>query len=160
MTKGLGEQGRIDRGIRLPLRPGRRPSVLIDHPVEVPLRVRQLPQRMVQLEDPGLGGIRFSARRVVRPGTFVEVCTELSGESISLQGLIIAWARRGPEAQLDLVFLDQQAAFEGRMLEQACHIEAYRLRTAARGRAITVEEAAREWISRYSATFPAPAQVA
>ncbi|HHB12193.1 MAG TPA: hypothetical protein ENK62_03220 [Chromatiales bacterium] len=157
--KGLGQQNHVEQGVRLPLRPGRRPPPLIDHPSELPLRVHALTRCPTRLQDPGLGGVRFSAQQAIAPGTLVELSTLLNGERIALRGVIVAWTRQGPEIQLEMAFLDPQAAFEGRMLEQACHIEAYRLRTAARGRSITLEEAAREWITHHSAAFPAPGWV-
>jgi hypothetical protein len=160
MTKGPGEQGLMEHGVRLPLRPGARPSVLIEHPDEIPLQVRTLPQRSARLEDPGLGGVRFAAREVIRPGTLVEISARVGGEAVALRGLIVAWMQHGHRTRLEMAFMDQRTAFEGRMYEQACHIEAYRLRRAAQGRALTVEQAAQEWISRYSATFPGLARSA
>ncbi len=154
MAQGPEQWGLIERGVRLPPRQGARASQLIEHPAEIPLRVRSLSRSGPRLEDPGLGGIRFTAPRAIPPGTFVELTTQVGGAPIALEGMIIAWTRRRGETRLAMAFMDHRTAFEGRMYEQACHIEAYRLRNAARGRALTTDQAAEEWINRYSAAFP------
>jgi len=41
-----------------------------------------------------------------------------------------------------------------RMIEQACHIEHYRKVWSEKGRQLSAEEAAKEWIEQYAAAFP------
>lgn len=146
--------GEVTIGAKLPLRPGARASVFIEHPAEIPLQIRTLPPRDLRLEDPGLGGVRFSSPRSIRPGTLVELSTQVGVERVALQGMIVAWSRGEDRIRLEMAFMDQRAAYRGRMIEQACHIEAYRIRQAAQGLTLTLEQAAQEWIHRYSATFP------
>ena len=46
--------------------------------------------------------------------------------------------------------------FAARMVEQVCQIEHYRQQVQrAEGRVLDAETAAREWIKRYAASFPA-----
>lgn len=68
----------------------------------------------------------------------------------------VAWCR--PEAEKFLVgvaFLDSTAAFKSRMVQQVCSIENYRQEVEQReGRALTTQEAATEWITKYAGRFP------
>jgi len=68
----------------------------------------------------------------------------------------VAWCRqRHGRYQLGVAFLDSEAAFQARMVEQVCHIEHYRRqRLEQDGRVLTAREAALEWIARYAAKFP------
>jgi hypothetical protein len=51
--------------------------------------------------------------------------------------------------------LNPEEAFKVRMVEQICHIEHYRKEVlASEGRRLTTQEAATEWISKYSSKFP------
>ncbi len=55
-----------------------------------------------------------------------------------------------------------QEAFRARMEKQCAQIEGYKLTQQQQGRSVTTEEAAREWIERYAASFeplfPQPAE--
>ncbi|MCW9053285.1 MAG: hypothetical protein OQJ91_13375 [Motiliproteus sp.] len=57
--------------------------------------------------------------------------------------------------ELGLVFLDQQQAFQMRMLEQVCHITCYQQWIYEKeGRRLSREQAATEWISKFASHFP------
>ena len=57
--------------------------------------------------------------------------------------------------QVGIEFLKDQDRYTMRMVEQVCHIEAYRHRLLEQeGRQLTAAEAAREWIQLYAKDFP------
>jgi hypothetical protein len=61
---------------------------------------------------------------------------------------------------LGITFHSKSEAFRMRMVEQICHIEVYRKAMYAnQGRCLSHEEAAAEWIARYSKDFPEAAPV-
>jgi hypothetical protein len=68
----------------------------------------------------------------------------------------VAWCRpEGRRFLIGVTFLDPTAAFQSRMVQQVCSIENYRSEVQQReGRALTPQEAAAEWISKYAGRFP------
>lgn len=70
---------------------------------------------------------------------------------------IVAWCKKeGDGYSVGVQFSDPGTRFGVRMVEQVCHIEHYRYDVLqAQGRELTREQAAREWVERYAAEFPA-----
>jgi len=68
----------------------------------------------------------------------------------------VAWcAPRGDGFELGLAFTEADEAFRGRMCEQICHIEQYRLDVRAQeGRELSAEAAVTGWIEKFAAEFP------
>ncbi|MEA3412223.1 MAG: hypothetical protein U9R74_11890 [Pseudomonadota bacterium] len=157
-----GTAGEASRGVALDVRPG--PTVFagyesyILHPREIPVRVtvRKSPGTVFRrLENPGLGGVRLICREPYRPGLLVGLDVRVCGEWRQLRGIVVSLRDIGVGYEVGMGFLSRADAFEGRMLEQACHIESYKLGISrTQGRNISAEQAAREWIGRFSATFP------
>ena len=57
--------------------------------------------------------------------------------------------------RVGVVFENQNSEHHLRMVEQVCHIEYYRKQQAEdRGRKLSSEEAAQEWVALYAADFP------
>ena len=68
----------------------------------------------------------------------------------------VAWCLdKGGSFDVGLRLLNPDEAFQVRMVEQVCHIEHYRKEVlASEDRRLTPQEAAAEWISKYSSAFP------
>lgn len=102
----------------------------------------------------GRGGVCVPSPLGYQPGTPLQVRVSLDGTEMRYHGLVL-WRRAGPGAfELGLGFATDDAAFRARMVEQLCHIEAYRQCAVAQGRLLDFEDAAHEWIARYSSRFP------
>ena len=102
----------------------------------------------------GHGGVCVPSTLGYQPGTPLQVRVSLEGRELRYHGLVM-WRRSRRQAfELGLGFATDDAAFRARMIEQLCHIEAYRQRALAAGRALEFERAAEEWIARYSEEFP------
>jgi hypothetical protein len=131
----------------------------IRHPADIPIEVSPVdaggarPPRLVNV---GMGGLAFRSHSAFRPAHVVRVridCVRPAFETTAR----VAWCRAcDGEYELGLAFTDPDDAFRARMVEQICYIEHYRKEVrATQGRALTTEEAAREWIERNAAGFPA-----
>jgi hypothetical protein len=103
----------------------------------------------------------FVAEQPYAPGDIVSVQYPSIERAQGLRGEVV-WCRPLGEREgarryaNGLRFLDEAMHFRARLVEQVCHIEAYRTMQHERfGRQITSGEAAREWIGRYAAKFPA-----
>ncbi len=132
----------------------------IRHPVDVPIEIRtehHLPALAeVQTHDISVGGLAVRADAPVNPGALIEVRIPYVQPAFQARARV-AWCHPAADGghELGVAFLDAEDAFLARMVEQVCYIEDYR-RSVAReqGRSLSSEEAAREWIAKFAATFP------
>ena len=131
----------------------------IRHPVDVPIEIRtsrQGPPAELLSRDVGLGGLAVHAERPVPPGALIEVRIPYVQPAFEARARV-AWCHPGAEGghELGVAFLDAEDAFLARMVEQVCHIQDYRAQVAREeGRQLSADDAAREWIARFAASFP------
>ena len=67
----------------------------------------------------------------------------------------VMWCRESNhQFDIGVAFMDADEAVEFRIVEQVCYIEHYKRKAfKTEGRKLTTEEAAREWIARFSSEF-------
>ncbi len=108
----------------------------------------------VQLINVSAGGLAFSLLHPVTTGARLTISMPQVWPDYSASGTVV-WcreARAGYEAGVQ--FDEPDEAFKARMVAQFCQIEDYRREMREReGRALSSEEAAREWIVRYAEEF-------
>jgi hypothetical protein len=107
--------------------------------------------------DGGEGcGICFEHPHRLAPGTMLDLTFAVCHQRFRFQARV-CWIRyRGPGYEVGIAFRGAAERYRARMVEQICHIEAYREAVARHeGRALSGDVAAAEWISRYAASFPA-----
>lgn len=128
----------------------------IRHPTEVPIEISaseaSVPRR--RLVNVSLGGLSFRSERPypVRSTLKLRVpCVQPPFET----EVQVVWCQTVAEGyDIGAAFLAPQDAFTARMVEQICRIDEYRAHVRAReGRALTVDEAAAEWISKFATEF-------
>ena len=130
----------------------------IRHPVDIPIEVSVEDEALPgpqQGYNVGLGGLALRASHPVPPGTMVRLritCVRPAFESRAR----VVWCRPGRDRghELGVEFLEADAMFRARMVEQVCHIEDYRNRMRRAGRELTPQEAAKEWVAAHAAAFP------
>jgi len=131
----------------------------IRHPSDIPIEYqtdnKDTGEGQECLHDIGHGGLSFSSSIELAIGALITIRINQLQPAFEVEGRV-AWCR--PEDQgfaIGVSFLQAGDRFRVRMVEQVCHIEHYKSEVlATEGRAISGEEAAREWISRYAMTFP------
>jgi hypothetical protein len=130
----------------------------ICHPLQIPIEVQTL----------GVGEIHLLSGREMSPGVLAvdvpvmitvgaAVVVRISGigKDAELHGQVIWFARSAHGYVIGIAFYSEREAFRMRMLEQVCHIEAYRKDVLVNeGRELTSEEAAAEWIACHAVNFP------
>ncbi|MET1077352.1 MAG: PilZ domain-containing protein [Pseudomonas sp.] len=124
-----------------------------DMPVElVPRRQALVPRQ--RLNNISLGGVACNSPRGFRRGTAIELRIPLLGQHAHCPG-VVAWCRKGANDYLvGIAFVDEDALFRARMVEQICQIEHYRLqREQELGTPLAVESVAAEWIARHAAQY-------
>ena len=137
----------------------------IRHPVDVPIQVSN--SRVEDEDDEtldqtitnvSLGGLAFISPKPFDVLDRVRVCIPMLERDNTLIGNVV-WCEKydnGAEFEIGIEFEKSRDVFRLRMIEQVCHIEHYRKEVMLReGRELSVQEAAREWISKYAGDFPA-----
>jgi PilZ domain len=133
----------------------------IRHPADVPIQIQSARDRGFEnrsTQNVSFGGLAFSSATAIEPETFITLRLPYLQPLFEVAAARVAWCRNeGSQYVIGVQFPDSEEAFRVRMVEQLLHIETYRREVAEReGRQLTMEEAAREWISRYAASFPNP----
>ncbi len=134
------------------------PRRYIRHPTDVPVEVEpeHAPSETQHtLSNIGFGGVAFNSRTPWTAGSRVRVRIASVRPPFEAQARV-AWCQRNETHYLIGVrFVSRDDFYAARMVEQLCHIEHYRhevMRT--QGRALTSQQAAMEWISKYADEFP------
>lgn len=142
----------------------------IRHPSDIPINFRVSDTVTAEphiVKDVSVGGLCFSSSKPVPKGTQIHIDIPLVLQTVGQSDKadpsshfdadgIVAWCRREADGYaVGVQFADASTQFGLRMVEQICHIEHYRFDVLQeQGRALTSEEAAREWVERYAAEFP------
>ncbi|MGH7447358.1 MAG: PilZ domain-containing protein [Longimicrobiales bacterium] len=137
-------------------RPGRQ---FIRHAAGVPIEIRTVagrPQQRQPAVDISEGGLSFVSDDEIQIGSTIEIRIAQVDPPFEARARVV-WTRREEKGYcIGVQFLDADAAFRARMVEQVCSIESYRRRVEAEeGRILSRDEAAQEWIEKYAGRFPA-----
>ena len=92
----------------------------------------------------------------VAPGTIVQLQMPLYDKVFKIKAKVIHTAKDESTRlfRIGIAFVSYSDAFKVKLIEQIYLIEEYRvLRSLQTGKDITVQEASREWIKRYSERF-------
>lgn len=124
----------------------------IRHPVSLPIEACHAPAEAYCL---GVGGLAFRCASGADPGSFLHLRISSVTPEFEIDARVVWCRSREDCVELGVEFLTAEDAFRVRMVEQVCHIENYRQKMhELLGRTLSFEEAAAEWIGRYSAAFP------
>jgi hypothetical protein len=134
------------------------PRRFIRHPAEVPIEVRTVSAaaRRGRGREISHGGLSFHLDEELAVGSTVEVRIPDLVPPFTARARVV-WSRlEDGRYCMGVAFLGEDDAFRARMVEQVCAIERYRADVHVReGRALTRDEAAAEWITRFAGRFPA-----
>lgn len=144
---------------RAVVRDGRR---FMRHPTSIPLTCRRRGHASDcpgQLRDASLGGVSFLSDDVFATGDVLDLAFPVRESTARFRGKVV-WHQElgGIQARrhaYGVVLCDPELMPRTRLLEQICHIEAYRATQArTRKRRLSSRQAAEEWVARYAARFP------
>jgi hypothetical protein len=134
------------------------------HPAAIPIEFRHVgddPRHGTRVLNVSHGGLCFRAEARVDEERILLLSVPSLQPGFEVRARV-AWCLpidRGEGEReawdVGVAFLDAQDAWRTRLVEQACHIEAYRRELAqSEGRVLDSEQAAREWVERFAADFP------
>ena len=135
----------------------------IRHPADVPIQVTldwvedENDETVDQtITNVSLGGLAFMSQQPLEVLQRVRVCIPLLQQDNHLVGNVVWCEKSGKGYEVGIEFEKSRDVFRLRMIEQICHIEHYRKEVERlEGRALSAQEAAGEWISKYAGDFPA-----
>lgn len=128
----------------------------IRHPTSIPIQVCATGQNESQSKVRNLsaGGLSFVTDKPVKVGTVIEFEIPVTKPDYHGRGVIVWRREQSPEHyEVGIRFTSDNEYFHARMVEQVCQIEDYRQRLALKGRELSSEQAAVEWIEKYSGDF-------
>jgi len=103
-----------------------------------------------------MGGLLFAAKRPVDAGSTIIVKMPFENKVFNIRAKVVH-CDKNPETKLNNIgvrFYRTNDAFKVKLIEQIYLISEYRdLRSMQTGKEISLEEASREWIKRYSERF-------
>lgn len=139
----------------------------IRHPMCFPLRYRVLrkwPSRLISngKEDSSTtinvsrGGLMFSAKNAVKRGVVIAIRMPFQDKIFKIKAKVVHCSKNAETKlyNIGVCFLRFGDAFKVKLIEQMYLISEYRdLRSVQLGRDISLQEASKEWIERYSERF-------
>jgi len=129
----------------------------IRHPVDIPVEIvpgdksETYANKLVNLSS---GGIAFHSKMNFLPEQTVEVRISCVSQSFKAQA-VVKWCHEEADGfDIGVKFIDPDDQYRARMVEQVCHIQQYKNGMLKKGRELTGEQAALEWIERFARQFP------
>ena len=100
-------------------------------------------------------GLSFSMHRPLAMGTIVDVTVPSVSREFTFKAKVV-WCRPAVKGinEIGVAYLEVDNDFNTRMVELVCRIDRYRTRALEKGRQLTFEEAASEWIGKFSKFLP------
>ena len=136
----------------------------IRHPMCMPLVYKILgPGKKDDMEaeraqtlNVSLGGLLFSSKKMVKAGTRIVINMPFEDKMFKVKALVVRCTRNAETTLFDIgvSFQRIQEAFKVKMIEQIYLIAEFRdLLSLQTGRQVSLEDASKKWIKRYSARF-------
>lgn len=128
----------------------------IRHPSDIPIRFRLGQQGHTRAaRDISQDGLCFTSDQPLQIGENILVEITSCKPGFSAEG-VVRWCRReGEKYLIGVGFTDSAVRYAMRMVEQICHIEAYRRQLESKtGQKLSSEQAAMRWIAENAASFP------
>ncbi|MDH4274583.1 MAG: PilZ domain-containing protein [Gammaproteobacteria bacterium] len=128
----------------------------IRHPTDVPIEVSKNDFfSREHLRNVSRGGVAFYLHEALPIGSDVLIRIAVVEPVFEVPARIVWCRKKDDYYDVGAELICDDDVFRLRMVEQICHIEHYKREVKQlEGRVLTGEQAAREWISRYAASFP------
>lgn len=136
----------------------------IRHPLSLPLVYKVIKQakdqRRLDLQSEtinvSIGGLLFPGKHPVKPNSMIEVKMPFENKIFNFKAKVVRCVNNTETKLYDIAvsFFRLHEAFKAKMIEQIYLISEYRdLLNLQSGKEISLEEASRKWIKRYSERF-------
>ena len=120
-----------------------------------PLHEERRESHQEDLKDISRGGLSFQTRDYVEEGSEITIVIPVWDPPFEAVGTVKWCKEQDNNFAVGVQFDNATIDFSLRMVEQICYVEEYRQKVLANeGRRLSSNEAAREWIEKYSEDFP------
>ena len=136
----------------------------IRHPLSLPLTYKVIKPELGEGHEDirskttnvSVGGLLFPAKHPVEPHSMIAIKMPFEDKIFNVKAKVIRCVNNSETKLYDIAvrFFRLNEAFKAKMIEQIYLIAEYRdLLTAQSGKKVSLEEASRKWIERYSKRF-------
>ena len=136
----------------------------IRHPLSLPLvykiiksrKDQDLPGLRSKTLDVSMGGLLFPSKNPVKLNSLIEIEMPFENKVFNFKARVVRCINNAETKLYDIAvsFFRLREAFKAKMIEQIYLISEYRdLLSLQAGKEISLEEASRKWIKRYSKRF-------
>ncbi|MFO1372585.1 MAG: PilZ domain-containing protein [Candidatus Competibacteraceae bacterium] len=130
----------------------------IRHPADIPIVYDLVDigdHEKDYLKNVSEGGLCFRANTYIKVGCAIHISIPIREPAFEITGIIVWCCRTNGHYDVGVKFKDASTEFSIRMVEQICHINHYRNEVLEKeGRVLSGQEAAAEWIAKFSSDFP------
>ena len=130
----------------------------IRHPAEIPIEISASEvsdSHVSNTHNISAGGLSFTSADPHPLHQIVTMSIRITQPWFEEKAEVVWCKKLDKGYEIGIQFLNQDAVYRARMVEQVCHIEQYRKDMKKNGgKELTAQEAALEWISKYAANFP------
>ena len=130
----------------------------IRHPLDVPIecRIQQDEEhKKCCARNVSMGGLSFTHGTYIEPKSIIHIKIKISEPAFETDAIVIWCTKENGQYDIGVKFDSDATEFSVRMIEQICHIEHYKNEILKkRGKHLSSEEAASEWIKKYADDFP------
>lgn len=135
----------------------------IRHPIALPLsyeilmsRTKKIKGERTKTTNLSIGGLLFPAKYPAKPGDILAIKMPFEDKVFNVKAKVVRCSDNPQTKLYDVAvkFFRLYEAFKVKMIEQVYLISEYRdLLSLQKGKDVSLEEASREWIKRYSERF-------
>lgn len=123
-------------------------------PIEFSIPDSHLVNQTRSTHDISKGGLSFASSSPLEINLIIDLTIRITQPHFEESAKVVWCQHSGKEYEIGVKFLNDEAVYRIKMVEQACHIEHYRKNMLAMfGRELSIEEAAMEWISKFAADY-------
>ena len=123
-------------------------------PVEISSPEQEWSQQVNSTHDISNGGLSFYSDTPLKVNQIIKLTIRITRPFFEETAKVVWCHANGSGHEIGVQFLNNEAVYGIRMVEQVCHIEQYRKDMKNNhGRDLTTKEAAMEWISKYAAQY-------
>ena len=129
----------------------------IRHPSDIPITIKmeEKGKQQMRMQDLSFGGLAFDSEKPIKRGTLIRIKVTTVDPDFEAEGIVRRCTPEKDHFVIGIEFTQQHDVFVARMVEQVCHIEHYKRQIKRHeGRELTAQEAAKEWIEKFAASFP------
>lgn len=134
-------------------------SRYIRHPDDIPITysVKARPrQNLLRVgRDFELGGLSFESKNAIEIGTRIQILIAVAEDKFEADCMVTNCHPESGNYRIAVKLDNPEVTYQLRMVEQICYIQHYKIATQqASGRKLSDDQAAIEWIEKYSEDFP------